>query len=143
MTTVQQLTEVFSDNFVAYIRSHIAHLNVEGRHFESDHELLGDIYADLQAQIDVLGELIRSLGEYAPESIDQITQGSSVLPLPITGSADTLLSDVRGDLEQLKVCYEDLIHIADEEDLLHISNYAQDRVLALSKFLWMLNATLS
>ena len=60
-----------------------------------------------------------------------------------SGSADTLLADVQADLEQLKGCYEDLIHIADEEDLLHISNYAQDRVLALSKFIWMLSSTLS
>ena len=142
MNTVQQLTEVFSDNFVAYFRSHIAHLNVTGRNFSEDHELLGDIYADLQGQIDIIGELIRSLNEFVPESIEQVAQGSSVLPLPIMGSADTLLADVQADLEQLKGCYEDLIHIADEEDLLHISNYAQDRVLALSKFIWMLTATL-
>lgn len=143
MTTVQQLTEVFSDNFVAYLRSHIAHINVRGRNFYSDHKLLGKIYEDLQAQIDLIAELIRSLDEFVPESIEQITQGSSVLPLPMYGSADTMLADVQADLEQLKGCYEDLIRVADEEDLLHISNYAQDRVLVLSKYIWMLKSTLS
>ena len=143
MSTIQQLTEVFNDNFVAYFRSHIAHLNVRGRNFYSDHKLLGKIYEDLQGQIDVIGELIRSMGELAPDSIQEVAGGSSVLPLPVTGDADQLLTDVRNDLLQLKTCYTELIHIADEEDLLEISNYAQDRVLALEKFVWMIDSTLS
>lgn len=143
MSTIQQLTEVFNDNFVAYFRSHIAHLNVRGRNFYSDHKLLGKIYEDLQGQIDVIGELIRSMGELAPDSIQEVAGGSSVLPLPVTGDADQLLTDVRNDLLQLKICYTELIHIADEEDLLEISNYAQDRVLALEKFVWMIDSTLS
>ena len=143
MKTVEQLTQVFYDNFVAYFRSHMAHVNVTGRNFSEDHELLGDIYADLQGQIDIIGELIRSTGAFVPDSIQEVAQGSSVLPLPCVGDADSLLMDVRADLEQLKSCYTELIHIADEEDLLEISNYAQDRVLALEKFIWMLDSTLS
>ena len=143
MSTETQLLQVFNDNFVAYFRSHIAHLNVTGRNFSEDHELLGDIYADLQGQIDIIGELIRSTGAFVPDSIQEVAQGSSVLPLPCVGDADSLLMDVRADLEQLKSCYTELIHIADEEDLLEISNYAQDRVLALEKFIWMLDSTLS
>lgn len=142
MNTAQQLAEVFSDNFVAYFRSHIAHLNIQGRNFYSDHKLLNKIYDDLQDQIDVIGELIRSLGDFVPDSIQEVASGSSVLPLPISGDADTLLSDVRGDLLQLKTCYIELIHLADKEDLLEISNYAQDRVLTLDKFVWMLDSTL-
>ena len=53
-TTVEQLTEVFNDNFVAYYRSHVAHINIIGRNFASDHALLNGIYDDLQDQIDNL-----------------------------------------------------------------------------------------
>lgn len=142
MTTQEQLLQVFNDNFVAYFRSHVAHLNVVGRNFTSDHKLLQKIYEDLQGQIDTIGELIRSLGDFAPDSIGQVVDGSSILSLPISGSADMLLSDVLSDLEQLKGCYEELIEIAEDEEYDEIANYAQDRVLTLSKFIWMLNATL-
>ena len=98
MTTVDQLTQVFSDNFVAYTRSHIAHLNVTGRNFYSDHKLLNNIYDDLQDEIDVLGELIRSCGAFAPASIIDIVQMSYIDSGDIDGSADELLSEVRDDL---------------------------------------------
>lgn len=143
MTTVDQLTQVFKDNFVAYFRSHVAHVNIMGRNFESDHALLKGVYEDLQDQIDTIGELLRSLDAMMPDNIGEVIEGSHVMDLPVAGSADQLLQDVMTDLEELKGCYEELIHVADEEDLLHISNYAQDRVLALAKFIWMFKSTLS
>lgn len=143
MNTVEQLTQVFSDNFVAYFRSHMAHVNVIGRNFEADHALLGGVYEDLQGQIDMIAELIRSLDEFAPDNIDSVIGQSNVLPSTIAGSADDLIGDVLADLETLKSSYEDLIHTADEEDLLHISNYAQDRVLVLSKAIWQFKSTLA
>ena len=142
MTTVDQLKEVFSDNFVAYFRSHIAHLNVTGRNFASDHKLLQKVYEDLQSQVDTIGELIRTLNDYVADSIDEVVAGSSVSTLPIFGSADDLLTEVQGDLEQLKGCYEELIEIAEQEGHDEIANYAQDRILTLAKFIWMFKATL-
>ena len=142
MTTVDKLREIFGDNFVAYFRSHIAHLNIMGRTFQEDHEFLGEVYADLQGQIDTIGELIRTFAELVDDSIDAVVETSSVLPLPIAGSADVLLGEVKTDLETLRSSYRELIDIADAEHELHISNYAQDRVLALSKFIWMLDSTL-
>jgi DNA-binding ferritin-like protein len=142
MTTVQQLKEVFSDNFVAYFRSHIAHLNVVGRNFQSDHALLNTIYDDLQDQIDFIGELIRSLNEYVTDDISDVISGSSVMPYPMSGTADQMLGEVMADLEQLKYCYTELMEIAEEEEHDEIANYAQDRILTLAKFIWMLRSTL-
>lgn len=142
MTTQEQLKQVFNDNFVAYFRSHVAHVNVTGRNFHSDHELLGGIYEELQGQIDTIAELLRSLDEFMPTSIGEVVSGSEILDMACEGTADRLLEEVRSDLEQLKICYEELIRIADNEGYLEISNYAQDRVLSLSKHLWMLNSTL-
>jgi DNA-binding ferritin-like protein len=143
MSTVEQLTEVFNDNFMAYFRSHVAHVNVVGRNFQSDHALLSGIYEDLQGQIDVIGELLRSLDAFMPNDLIEVMQNASVMTAPMQGSADDMLYDVRDDLEQLKSCNEELIRIAEEEGHQEIANYAQDRVLALAKSIWMLNATLS
>lgn len=142
MTTVDQLTQVFKDNFVAYFRSHVAHVNVVGRTFNSDHALLGGVYEELQDQIDILGELLRSLDAFMPDNIGEVIEGSEIMDLPIAGSADTLLSDVLADLESLKGCYEELIKIATKEGHDEIANYAQDRVLSLAKHIWMFRSTL-
>jgi starvation-inducible DNA-binding protein len=142
MTTQQQLQQVFADNFVVYYRSHTAHANIQGRNFYSDHKLLGKIYENLQDQIDTIAELLRTLEEFMPASLEEVIGTATVTPMPVVGDADTLLEDVRTDLQQLKDAHEELIRVADEEGLLEISNYAQDRVLQLAKYIWMLDSTL-
>jgi len=143
MTTALQLTQVFNDNFVAYFRSHAAHVNIVGRNFQSDHALLGGIYEDLQDQIDVIGELLRSIQEFMPCDIQDVLYNSQIPLDAIEGSADELLDLVKNDLEQLKQCYEELMVVSDEEGHKEIANYAQDRILALAKSIWMLESTLS
>lgn len=142
MTTQHQLQQVFANNFVAYFRSHVAHVNVQGRNFYSDHKLLGKIYEDLQGQIDTVAELLRSLGEFMPTSLEQVMGTSTVSLADITGSAEELLQEIKADLEDLKGQYEELIAVAEADGHAEIANYAQDRVLTLAKYLWMLDSTL-
>ena len=143
MTTQEQLTQVFNDNFVAYFRSHVAHVNIVGRNFQSDHKLLQKVYEDLQGQIDVIAELLRSMEEFMPNNLQDVTSNSHIMDLPVEGTSDELLQTVYDDLEHLKGCYEELIQVANVDGYDHISNYAQDRVLQLSKFNWMIRSTLS
>lgn len=143
MTTQDQLTQVFKDNFVAYFRSHVAHVNVTGRNFTSDHKLLGKVYEDLQGQIDALAELLRSMDEMMPDNLQDVLDGSSIMDTPVSGNADQLLMDVMTDLEELKGCHEELMTVATAEGHEEIANYAQDRILALAKYIWMFRSTLS
>lgn len=142
MTTTEQLTQVFNDNFVAYFRSHVAHVNIMGRNFHSDHELLGGIYEELQGQIDTIGELLRSLDAFMPCCIQDVVVDTHLSTTPLEGSSEFLISEVKDDLEHLKECYEELMSISEEEGYEEISNYAQERILALAKNIWMLRATL-
>jgi DNA-binding ferritin-like protein len=143
MTTAEQLTQVFNDNFVAYFRSHVAHVNIVGRNFQSDHTLLGGIYEDLQGQIDTIGELLRSIQELMPCDIHEVMVESHITLDPMEGDADELLSRVRDDLDHLKECYVELMEVSEEEGHKEIANYAQDRILTLAKQIWMLDSTLS
>jgi DNA-binding ferritin-like protein len=143
MTTIEQLTKVFNENFVAYFKSHVSHVNVEGRHFQSDHELLGGIYESLQGQIDFIGELLRSLEAYMPNNLYEIVDNCHISLAPVEGDADQLLETVLEDLEYLKECYIALDVVAEEEGHEEIANYAQDRILAIAKQVWMLKSTLS
>ena len=142
MSTKTQLTQVFNDNFVAYFRSHVAHVNIMGRNFKSDHELLGGIYEDLQGQIDTIGELLRSIEEFMPNDLQSVLEATHISIYPIEGSSETMLLDVRDDLEHLKDCYIELMEISESEGHKEIANYSQDRILALAKHIWMLNSTL-
>jgi starvation-inducible DNA-binding protein len=143
MTTAEQLTQVFNDNFVAYFRSHVAHVNIVGRNFTSDHKLLGKVYEDLQGQIDEIAELLRSMDAIMPDNLSDVIANSEIQDLPVSGDADQLLTDVMTDLEELKGCHEELMSVATAEGHEEIANYAQDRILALAKYIWMLRSTLS
>lgn len=142
MTTAEQLTLVFNNNFVAYFRSHAAHVNITGRNFRSDHKLLQGVYERRQAQIDKIGEILRTMQEYMPCNINDVIADSAIPTDSIEGTADELLEIVMMDLEHLLEDYKELINIASEENLEEISNYAQDQALDLEKSIWMIRSTL-
>jgi len=142
MTTAEQLTQVFYNNFVAYFRSHAAHVNITGRNFRSDHKLLQGVYERRQAEIDKIGEILRTMQEYMPCSITDVIDNSTIPTDAIEGSADILLESVMMDLEHLLDDYKSLIVIADSEGLEEISNYGQDQALDIEKSIWMLRSTL-
>ena len=142
MNTTEQLLQVFYDNFVAYYRSHAAHANVTGRTFRSDHKMLQGVYERRQAQIDVLGELLRTLQEFMPTDLNEIIANSQLSTEPIEGTADELLQLVYDDLEQLCECYKELNEVAEEDEHDEIANYAQEQILDINKSLWMLRSVL-
>ena len=142
MTTAEQLTQIFRDNFVTYFRSHVAHVNVVGRNFASDHKLLQKTYEDLQSQIDTIGELLRTLQEYMPCDISEVLEESQIDTGELSGSAEFLIETIMVDLEHLVDEHRELVTIADEEGETQIANYGQDRILALEKHIWMHRATL-
>jgi starvation-inducible DNA-binding protein len=143
MTTAEQLTQVFYNNFVAYYRSHAAHVNVTGRSFRSDHKLLGGVYERRQAEIDKIAEILRTMQEFMPASLVDIVDNSTIPMDAIEGSADELLEAVMMDLEHLLGDFKELIEIASEEGLEEVSNYAQDQALDIEKSIWMLKSTLA
>ena len=142
MTTAELLTQIFKNNFVAYFRSHAAHVNVTGRNFRSDHKLLQGVYERRQAEIDKIGEILRTMQEYMPCDITEVVADSTIPTDAIEGTADTLLETVMMDLEHLLEDFKALIIIATEEGLDEVSNYAQDQALDIEKSIWMLRSTL-
>ena len=142
MNTAEQLTQIFNNNFVAYFRSHAAHVNITGRNFRSDHKLLQGVYERRQAEIDKIGEILRTMQEFMPNNIADVISNSTIPTDNIEGSADTLLDTVMMDLEHLLDDFKELIVIASAENLEEISNYAQDQALDLEKSIWMLRSTL-
>jgi DNA-binding ferritin-like protein len=100
------------------------------------------VYERRQAEIDKIGEILRTMGEYMPCDLSEIVAESQIDTGELSGDADFLLEMVRDDLEHLLAEFKELIEIASDEDLEEISNYAQDQALDIEKSLWMLNSTL-
>jgi starvation-inducible DNA-binding protein len=136
------LEQVFATNFVAYYRAHVAHVNVTGRNFVSDHKILGKIYEDLQENIDTLAEKLRTIQEFMPDSIAQVLSLTSRDDDAVMGSSDELLQLVLDDQLQLIELYHELVVAADDEDHDEIANYAQDRLAIHERFVWQLTSIL-
>lgn len=136
------LEETFAANFVAYYRAHSAHLNIVGRTFSQDHKLLQKIYEHLQANIDTLGEKIRTTRAFAPRSLQNIVGVSLLADQDVDGDANQMLELVEESIDVLIDQYKDLYSAAEEATYVDISNYAQDQIGILAKFRWMLESTL-
>ena len=143
MNTELKLVEVFSDNFVTYYKAHSVHFNITGDDFYSNHKLLQKIYEDAQDAIDDLGELIRSMGAYAPYTIKDILAIADVEDDSTGETWEEELQLVLDGQNHMIATYRDLNKIAEEEDECDIANYAQDRIRTHKKFAWMLESTLA
>ena len=142
MNTVEVLKQLFKDNFVAYFRAHIAHINVTGRNFLSDHELFQKIYTDLYTQVDDIGELIRTLQDFAPCDLENLCKESGVPCTELYGDSEHYLNEVMNDLYVLKSVFEELLKASKEEDLDQVTGYAEDQLVMIAKHIWQLESTL-
>ena len=141
MNTAEQLTQTFNNNFVAYYRSHVAHVNILGRNFYSDHKLLEKIYEDAGDAIDDLGEFLRTINVKAPSTIMDILELSTIGEITAT-DADERLRIVGENQEYMIDRYKELFDIATEMTDQDIANFAADRIRAHAKFKWMIESTL-
>jgi DNA-binding ferritin-like protein len=142
MTTLDQLQRVFCDNFLTYYHSSVAHVNIVGRTFASDHRLLKHIYKARQEEIDNIAEIIRTLDGMMIDHLQAVIVDAGHEDAPVRGTADELLAHVEIMLQDLCEQFTILGEVASEEDLEHIENYAQEQIMAINKQLWMLRSTL-
>lgn len=140
--TLDQLQTCFRNNFVTYFISHVAHVNIMGRNFVSDHKLLKGVYEQRQAEIDRLAEFIRTLNGFMIDQLQAVLVDATIEDGPTRGDADQLLAQVRAALTDLADDFRDLREVADEEELDNIANYADEQVTALSQKIWFISSTL-
>jgi starvation-inducible DNA-binding protein len=137
----QVLTAAFSSNFCLYYITHVAHVNVVGRNFQQDHALFGDIYEDLQEQIDVYAEFLRTIGAFMPGNLRGVIK-DSVVAVQLFDDCD-YLSCIAKENKTMIDCLELLYEEAEKANEIGLSNYVQDRLVAHKKYAWMLKASLS
>jgi len=131
----------FASNFVLYVKTHGAHANVTGMFFPQLHDLFGKQYEDLQDQIDVIAEKIRTLDVMAPMSMAEITQQSAIDDFVGTTDAKGYLSRLLQDHEKMAVVIKKAFDRAVEAKQEGIANYLSERLDQHAKMAWMLRAT--
>ena len=135
------LEETFAANFVSYYRTHVAHVNIQGRNFYQDHKLLQKIYEYFQDNIDRIAEKLRTIKATMPVDLSTVTGISPIMDFPTVGDSIDLFTSVDEALEAMIDQYHELNDAAEAVDYIDISNFAQDQIGQLAKFRWMVEAT--
>jgi starvation-inducible DNA-binding protein len=121
-----------------YFQSHAAHVNITGRNFYGDHELLNDIYTDAQSNIDVYAEHMRTVGCHMPSILKDVIQDSE-LPDTFTTSGN-ILSKIEECIDTQIDVLTELYKVAEAENEFGVSGFVQERLVAHKKQCWMLEA---
>lgn len=131
-----------ADTFAFYVKALNFHWNVEGRDFQQFHEFFGELYGEVGGAIDMIAELIRTTGAYAPGSLRRFNELKTIEDeeriLPSSEMLKILLTDNAKLMGVLTIAYKD----AEEEANYAVSNALQDRLTAHAKHAWMISAFL-
>jgi len=134
------LRKVISDSYILYFKAHTYHWNVEGSDFQQYHSFLGNFYEDVFKSIDSFAELIRTLDEYAPTSLNKLLSTSEIQEADGVPDAVNMLRTIKRDndifLSVLVQAYDE----AEKASEFGISNFLQDRIQAHEKHAWMLRS---
>lgn len=137
---LDELKQVQASAFAFARKAQYYHWNIEGPDFVQYHEFLGELYAEVDASVDMLAELVRTLAAYAPGAWRMLTELSIIKDDTEVAGAVEMLTRLRDDnemlLNALRVCYQ----TAENAGQIGISNYLQDRVQAHEKHGWMLRS---
>ena len=117
------------------------HWNVEGSDFKQYHDLLGDIYTEIYASVDVFAEEIRALGAYAPGSFSRFSQLSSIADEQNVPDALTMLARLKNDIVTCRDQLTPLFELSESSKTYGLSDVIAGRIDALNKHIWMLTAT--
>ena len=136
-----KLKIVLADVFAMHLKAWNYHWNIEGSDFSQYHAFFGEIYTELQDEIDPIAEHIRALGEYAPGSLSRYKELTTIEDeltiVPSNICVSRLLTDNNIVLSSMKIAYT----AANDANEIGVSNYLQDRIDAHQKLGWKLKAS--
>jgi starvation-inducible DNA-binding protein len=138
---IEGMKIALANAYALQLKAQNYHWNVEGPDFKQYHDLLGDIYTEIYASVDVLAEQIRALGVYAPGSFTRFSQLSSIADEMNVPDALTMLVRLRNDIEVCRNQLTPLVELSEQTKTYGLSDVIAGRIDALNKHLWMLNAT--
>jgi len=145
----QILQSVLANTYGLYLATHNYHWNVEGARFMSLHSLFESQYNELFLAVDVIGERIRALGDYAlpfeGENIVQISKMTSNALNKEPAAEDRANRMLRNLIELNEAVIKSCLstkkmaqNLRDDET----ENLMVERITVHQKALWMLESSL-
>jgi starvation-inducible DNA-binding protein len=136
------LKTLLGTQFAYYIKAHQFHWNIESPDFYQYHNFFQAIYEDAYSAVDPIAEYIRSLGEYAPGSLERflelsIIKGQTKIPRAKL-MIEELLANSGQLIDLLNQCFAD----AEQENKQDVANFIAERLSQQNKFAWQLRSSL-
>jgi len=133
------LNVVVSNTFVMAFKAQSFHWNVEGRSFHMYHKFYQEIYDDLFEAVDELAESIRMIDGFAPYSLDNILEYSTIKEEKSSkcNMVKSLIDDNDEVINSLDACFQ----LAEEENDQGLMDLLGSRIRIHKKFGWMLKST--
>lgn len=138
---VNQMKRILSDGYVLYFKAHACHWNVEGSNFPQYHDFFSKIYEQVFDNLDKIAEQIRALGAYAPVSLAQILQSTSITEHAGVVPPSAMLTDLLADNEKVIQGLIAGYRLAESANELGLSNFLQDLIDKHKKLAWMITST--
>ena len=139
--SVEALRNVLGETYALYFKTHGYHWNVTGPRFKSLHELFMQQYTELWTALDELAERLRSLGEFAPGSTDEMLSTATIKPdNGVPDSEDMINNLVRGHETLAEVARAGVEAAESDGDIVTVDLLTQ-RAAISEKAAWMLRAS--
>lgn len=136
------LKRAFATTYAFLIKSENFHWNVTGPNFVQHHKLFGDIYDEVDDELDDFAEHVRALRCWVPASFTQLSEHSTILDtleiLPPTEMVRTLYVD-NG---KVHVALMEAYGLAEQEYEAGLCAFLSERIDAHRKHGWMLYSTM-
>lgn len=136
------LKRAFATTYAFLVKSENFHWNVTGSNFVQYHKLFGDIYDEVDDDLDNFAERVRALRCFVPASFSQLSEYSTILDtleiLPPTEMVRTLYVDNGKIHTALMEAYA----LAESEGEHGLGAFLSERIDAHRKHGWMLYSTM-
>jgi starvation-inducible DNA-binding protein len=135
------LKSCLANSFAFYLKAQGFHWNVEGPDFFQYHGLFEKIYTEVYESIDAFAELIRTLDDFAPGTLTELKNLSTLddySPAESRKMAQALLKDN----DTVLLCLLSTYETAEKLGEVGVSNFIQDRITSHQKHGWFLKASI-
>ncbi|MEN0052875.1 MAG: DNA starvation/stationary phase protection protein [Mucilaginibacter sp.] len=139
-----ELNHILADEYVLYTKTRNAHWNIEGPNFHTVHVFFESQYNELDEIMDGVAERIRSLGHYAPATLQSFLNLTHLTEqLREKNDSAGFIKELLGDHESIIIRLRGLITVfAEKMKDVGTSDYVTGLMETHEKMAWMLRAHL-
>jgi starvation-inducible DNA-binding protein len=137
------LSNVLSDTFILYLKTHNFHWNVTGPMFYTLHSMFEEQYNELWLAVDAMAERIRSLGFKAPGSYGEFTKLTYLQESPGATNATEMVAELLRDHETAARTARSALAVARTAVDAPTEDLLTQRLASHEKTAWMLRSLLA